>query len=82
MLASGHQKDTTSLKHSCITYIIHDPTIMAVSPPTTWDHLKSFCGFNHSAMAWLLCPINLLEDFDVNPKFDFIIIIQDLCSLF
>ena len=82
MLASGCQEDTSSLKHGCIFYIIRDPTMMAVSPPITRDHLKSFRGFNHPAIAQLLCPINLLEDFDTAPKFDFIIIIQDLHSPF
>ncbi|KAG8218022.1 hypothetical protein J3R82DRAFT_6217 [Butyriboletus roseoflavus] len=54
-----------SVKHAGLTYVLSNHEVL--EPPIQKREDKSGRGFNHSQIAWMLCPRKKLISFDKDP---------------
>ncbi|KAF8833519.1 hypothetical protein BDN67DRAFT_1017463 [Paxillus ammoniavirescens] len=59
--------DPICLRDKIGLYAVPNPTQAAMSPPIYLGS-KSQLRFNHPVLAWLLCPISALSEFQEDPK--------------
>lgn len=66
--STARSSDCGSLKESGLTYVALDLANKQLTPAIPARSLKSlYRGFNHLALARLLCPVTALDQFDKDP---------------
>lgn len=57
--------DTHTARYGVPTFVPLDPLVDVVQPPIT--DVKSARGFNHPIIGKLLCPLQLLPEYEADP---------------
>ena len=69
-ISECHCNDSSSLKHVAFQYLMKDFEQDALTPLIPKSKMKSDHSFNHTVIAYMLCPRAQLDEFDEDPQQD------------
>ena len=65
-MSAARSADTSSIKRELNLYTPFDHTQKPLEP-SVGPNDKSAFGFNHKQLGRLLCPVNMVDEYDLDP---------------